>query len=68
MAKEKNDDARRAILREWDTWVKNNPTDGALKGMEFFNYIRNERSELLKVGHRGQVADHSRMAVARWPG
>jgi len=48
MAKEsRNDEARRAILREWDDWTKNNPTAGALKGMAFFNYLRNERSELL---------------------
>jgi len=45
MAKEKNAEARRAIIQEFDLWRTQNPqvTDGFL----FFGYLRKERPQLL---------------------
>ncbi len=40
--KEKNEEARRAILREWDAWSKTSQV-GTLQGMAFFNHLQEDR-------------------------
>jgi hypothetical protein len=50
MAKEKNADAKRAIIREWDAWSKSHPDDAKrtiTAGMSFFTYLQKEKPELL---------------------
>jgi hypothetical protein len=46
MAKERNSEARDAIIAEWHKW---NPTfdKQMMNGMRFFQYLQEERSELL---------------------
>jgi hypothetical protein len=38
MAKRAGDEARRAVLQEWDAWAKDNPEDAkaGVSGMMFF--------------------------------
>jgi hypothetical protein len=44
-----SDEARRAVLHEWDAWAKENPEDAkaGMSGMMFFNYLQQKRPELL---------------------
>ena len=44
--KEKNEEARRAILREWDSWSKTGQV-GTLQGMAFFNHLQENQPHLL---------------------
>jgi hypothetical protein len=41
--------ARRAIIREWDNWARNNPEDskGGAAAVLFFNYLQDDKPELL---------------------
>ena len=40
--------ARRAIIREWDNWVRNYPEDSkGAAAVLFFNYLQDDKSELL---------------------
>jgi hypothetical protein len=44
----KKEDARRAILSEYDGWAKKHPDDASMMGgFLFFRYLQNERSDLL---------------------
>ena len=44
----KKDDARRAIVAEWDRWAARNPDDTTvMNGMLFFVYLQEERPTLL---------------------
>ena len=47
--RDKNNEERQAILQEWDSWAKQHPTDSAFRGTEFFNYLKNEKPELLNL-------------------
>jgi hypothetical protein len=44
----KKDDAREAIVAEWDRWAARNPDDAkVMNGMLFFVYLQEERPSLL---------------------
>jgi len=44
----KKDDAREAIVAEWDRWAARNPDDAkVMNGMLFFVYLQEERPTLL---------------------
>jgi hypothetical protein len=44
----KKEEARRAILKEYDTWAKKHPNDASMMGgFLFFRYLQKERSDLL---------------------
>jgi hypothetical protein len=48
MSRVKKEDARRAILSEYERWAKKHPGDATMMGgFLFFRYLQNERSELL---------------------
>ena len=48
MASMKKEEARRAVLSEYDKWAKKHPDDAAMMGgFLFFRYLQNERSDLL---------------------
>jgi hypothetical protein len=48
MASMKKEDARRAILSEYDRWAKKHPNDATMMGgFLFFRYLQNERTNLL---------------------
>jgi hypothetical protein len=48
MAKDENDPAKLAIIREWDAWALKNPDDAKTSdGMLFFSYLQKERPDLL---------------------
>jgi hypothetical protein len=48
MASMKKEDARRAILSEYDRWAKKHPNDATMMGgFLFFRYLQNERTDLL---------------------
>jgi hypothetical protein len=56
MAKEKNEQAKWAVIREWDNWIKNNPDEAkapTMNGMYFFTYLQKEKSELLEFRYPG---------------
>ena len=59
MASMKKEDARRAILSEYDRWAKKHPDDAIMMGgFLFFRYLQNERSDLLDfraVGSKWQI-------------
>ena len=40
--------ARRAIIREWGNWARNNPEDSkGAAAVLFFNYLQDDKPELL---------------------
>jgi hypothetical protein len=44
----KKDDAREAIVAQWDRWAARNPNDAkVMNGMLFFVYLQEERPALL---------------------
>jgi len=48
MASIKKEEARLAIVSEYDTWVKKHPDDATMMGgFLFFRYLQKERSNLL---------------------
>jgi hypothetical protein len=48
MASMKKEEARLAILSEYDRWAKKHPDDAIIMGgFLFFRYLQNERSDLL---------------------
>ena len=55
----KKEEARRAILSEYDRWAKKHPNDASMMGgFLFFRYLQNERSDLLDfraVGDKWQI-------------
>jgi hypothetical protein len=58
----KKEDARRAILSEYDGWAKKHPDDASMMGgFLFFRYLQNERSDLLDFRGWQQVAHCSRL-------
>jgi hypothetical protein len=59
MASMKKEEARLAVLSEYDKWAKKNPNDAAMMGgFRFFQYLQNKRSNLLDfraVGDEWQI-------------
>ncbi|MGC2076434.1 MAG: hypothetical protein WA728_10465 [Xanthobacteraceae bacterium] len=59
MSRVKKEDARRAILSEYERWAKKHPDDATIMGgFLFFRYLQNERSDLLDfraVGNKWQI-------------
>ena len=55
MAKKADDEAKWAVLHEFDVWAMNNPEDakGAMTGMMFFAHLQQERPELLRFEYPG---------------
>jgi hypothetical protein len=55
----KKEEARRAVLSEYDKWAKKHPNDATMMGgFLFFRYLQNERSDLLDfraVGNKWQI-------------
>ena len=55
----KKDDARLAVLREYDRWAKKHPNDAKkMGGFVFFGYLEKERPDLLDfraVGSKWQT-------------
>jgi hypothetical protein len=48
MASMKKEEARQAVLGEYDRWAKKHPDDATMMGgFLFFRYLQNERTELL---------------------
>jgi hypothetical protein len=44
----KKEEARRAVVSEYDSWAKKHPDDAIMMGgFLFFRYLQNERSDLL---------------------
>jgi hypothetical protein len=55
MATIKKEEARRAILKEYDTWAKKHPNHVTMMGgFLFFRYLQNERSDLLDFRPAGE--------------
>ena len=48
--RQEDSEARRAIIREWDDWARNNPADSnsAAGCALFFVHLQQEKSELLE--------------------
>jgi hypothetical protein len=58
MAGMKKEEARRAVLSEYDRWAKKHPNDARMMGgFLFFRYLQNERSDLLdfRAGDKWQI-------------
>jgi hypothetical protein len=59
MASMKKEEARRAVLSEYDRWAKKHPNDASMMGgFLFFRYLQKERSDLLdfrSVGDKWQI-------------
>ena len=55
----KKEDARLAILSEYDRWAKKHPDKAVMMGgFLFFRYLQNERSDLLDfrgVGNKWEI-------------
>ena len=51
---DKNNEERQAILREWDSWAKQYPTDSAHRGVQFFNHLENSHVRIIQfqIHHR----------------
>jgi hypothetical protein len=50
----KKEEARRAVLSEYDKWVKIHPNEARMMGgFLFFRYLQKERSGLLDFGAGG---------------
>jgi hypothetical protein len=48
MAREEDNPAKRAILKEWDSWAQRHPSDANTSGgMLFFTYLQKNRPDLL---------------------
>jgi len=48
MASMKKEDAKRAVLSEYDRWAKKHPNDARMMGgFMFFQYLQDEKSDLL---------------------
>jgi hypothetical protein len=60
---DKNNKERRAILLEWDSWAKQHPTDSAVRGIEFFDYLQANKPTLLDF--KSDTVD-KRQAVRSW--
>ena len=64
MASMKKEDARRAVLSEYDRWAKKQPNDARMMGgFLFFRYLQRERSSLLDFR---AVGDDKRQIVHGW--
>jgi hypothetical protein len=59
MASMKKEEARQAVLSEYDRWAKKHPNDARMMGgFLFFRYLQKERSDLLdfrQVGDKWQI-------------
>ena len=48
IASMKKEEARRAVLSEYDSWAKKHPNKASMMGgFLFFRYLQNEKSDLL---------------------
>ena len=55
MSSVRKEEARRAILSEYDGWAKKHPDDAILMGgFLFFRYLQNDRSDLLDFRANGE--------------
>jgi hypothetical protein len=50
---ERNEETRRAIIREWDAWAPGNDTRAVSKGLEFFAHLQKEKPHLLEFSYPG---------------
>jgi hypothetical protein len=51
----KKEEARQAVLSEYDRWAKKNPNDASIMGgFLFFRYLQNDRSDLLDFRANGE--------------
>jgi hypothetical protein len=50
--RDKDYEAGRAVLREWDVWALNNEME-ILRSLAFFSYVRKERPHLPKFEYPG---------------
>jgi len=48
----KKEEARQAVLSEYDRWAKKHPNDAS--GFLFFRYLQNDRSDLLDFRANGE--------------
>ena len=59
IASMKKEEARRAVLSEYDRWAKKHPNDARMMGgFLFFRYLQKEKSDLLdfrSVGDKWQI-------------
>jgi hypothetical protein len=64
MASMKKEEARLAIVSEYDRWAKKHPDEAIMMGgYLFFRYLQNERSDLLDFRGAGdKLANRSRLA------
>jgi hypothetical protein len=53
MARERNEEERRAVLREWDFWIAQDSERAKVDPIAFFFYLQNDRSTLLEFDSRG---------------
>jgi len=64
MASMKKEDAKRAVLSEYDRWVKKHPNDARMMGgFMFFQYLQDEKSDLLDFH---AVGDEKWQIVHSW--
>jgi hypothetical protein len=51
----KKEEARQAVLSEYDRWAKKHPNDASIMGgFLFFRYLQNDRSDLLDFRANGE--------------
>ena len=74
MASMKKEEARQAVLGEYDRWAKKHPNDARMMGgFLFFRYLQDEKSDFLDFRAVGdeEVANRSRLATGSvagsWP-
>ena len=54
--------ARQAVLSEYDSWAKNTPTTPMMGGFRFFRYLQTDKSDLLDF----RAADNKWPIVHGW--
>jgi len=66
MASMKKEEARRAVLSEYDRWAKKHPNDARMMGgFLFFRYLQKEKSDLLDFRPVGDKWQGSRIRARR---
>jgi len=53
-SKDKNDRAKWAVIREWDSWIEIHPGEAMTQmgGINFFAYLHREKPEILNFPSR----------------
>src|SRR5262249_48064587 len=71
MAGMKKEEARRAVVSEYDRWAKKHPNDARMMGgFLFFRYLQKEKSDLLDfrpIGDKWQIV-HGSIRRSRYSG